>query len=58
MSMKREKVGGYPYEIDREGNILILRFFPKSPNAKYPNDAVLVLRLDGKDKQELIEILS
>ena len=56
--MKREKVGGYPYEIDRERNILILRFFPKSPNAKYPNDAVLVLRLDGKDKQELIEILS
>ena len=57
-SMKREKVGSYPYEIERKGNILILRFFPKSPTAEYPNDSVLVLKLDEKDKQKLIKILS
>ena len=56
--MKRDEIGSYPYEIERKGNILTLRFFPKSPAAKYPNDSVLVLKLDEKDKQKLIKILS
>jgi hypothetical protein len=56
--LKRDEIGSYPYEIERKGNILILRFFPKSRTAKYPNDAVLVLKLTEKDKQKLIKILS
>ena len=56
--MKRDIIGTYPYEIERDGNILILRFFPKTSTAKYPDDAVLVLTLSEKDKQKLIKILS
>ena len=58
LGMKREKVGSYPYEIERKGNILILRFFPKTPTAKDPDNSVLVLPLDEKDRQKLIKILS
>jgi len=56
--LKREEIGSYPYEIERNGDSLILRFFPKSPTAKYPNDAVLVLKLEKKDKQKLIKMLT
>jgi hypothetical protein len=57
-TLKREEIGSYPYEIERNGDSLILRFFPKSPTAKYPNDAVLVLKLEKKDKQKLIKMLT
>ncbi len=55
--MKRNEIGGHPYEVKRDGGIIILRFFPHS-TAEYPNDSVLVLRLNEKDKQTLIKILT
>jgi hypothetical protein len=55
--MKRNKLGGKPYEFEKEGNIIILRFFPQ-PSANYPDDSTFVLRLNEKDKQTLIKILS
>ena len=56
--MKRNVIGTYPYELTREGNDTVIRFFPKKSNAQYPDDAVLVLRLSDKDKQTLIKLLS
>jgi hypothetical protein len=56
--MKRNEIGGYPYELTKEGNVTIMRFFPKKPTAQYPDDAVLVLKLSDKDKQTLIKLLA
>jgi hypothetical protein len=55
--MKRNELGGFPYEIKREGNITILRFFPR-PSALYPDSSVLTLKLTEKDRQTLIKMLS
>jgi hypothetical protein len=54
--MKRNELGGFPYEIEKEGNITVLRFFPR-PSAKNPNSSVLTLRLTPKDKQKLLRLL-
>ena len=56
--MRRDKLSGFPYEIREEKDKTIIRFFPKSPTAKYPNDSVLVLKLSKKDKKKLIKILT
>lgn len=56
--MKRNVIGGHPYAMTKEGSITVLRFFPKSPNAKDPDDDVLVLKLSETDKQTLIRLLS
>lgn len=55
--MKRNEVGGFPYEIKKEGDITILRFFPH-PSAQYPDSSVLTLKLTEKDRRILIKILS
>lgn len=57
-AMKRNVIGTYPYELTKEQGMTVLRFFPKKPNAQYPDDAVLVLKLSDKDKQTLIKLLS
>ena len=57
MKTKRDELSGFPYEITKEGDFTVLRFFPKSPTAEYPNDSVMVLKLNEKDKQKLIKIL-
>jgi hypothetical protein len=56
--MKRNVIGTYPYELTKEGSDTVIRFFPKKADAKYPDDAVLVLTLNDKDKQTLIKLLS
>jgi hypothetical protein len=55
--MKRNELGGFPYEIKKEGNIIILRFFPH-PTAKDPDAADKILKLTEKDRQTLIKLLS
>jgi hypothetical protein len=56
--MKRTIIGTYPYEMTREDGLTVLRFFPKKPDAKFPDDPVLVLKLSQKDKRTLIGLLS
>jgi len=51
-------LGGFPYEVEQEMDMTIIRFFPKSPNAKYPNDSILVLKLSKEDKQKLLKIFN
>jgi hypothetical protein len=54
----RDKIGGYPYESKKENGKTVLRFFPKSPNAKNPDGVVFVLALDVNDKKKISEIIS
>jgi len=56
--MKRISTISYPYEITEEEGLTVLRFYPKNPNAKYPEDSVLVLKLNAEDKQALVKLLS
>jgi hypothetical protein len=55
--MKRNELGGFPYEIKKEGDITIMSFFPR-PSAQYPDSSVLTLKLTEKDRQTLIKLLS
>ena len=55
--MKRDELGGFPYEVEKECDVMVLRFFPR-PSAKYPDQSVLTLRLTKKDKQTLLRLLS
>lgn len=55
---KKDTIGTYPYQIDRKDGDLIIRFFPKIPEAQDPNHAVFKLTFNAKDKQKLIRILS
>lgn len=57
-NMKRDTIGTYPYQIDRENNNLIIRFFPKIPQAQNPNHVIFKLTFDEKDGQKLIKILA
>lgn len=54
----REKIGGVPYEVTKRDGITILRFFPKSTNAKNPDGIVFMLALDKNDRKKLSEIIS
>ena len=56
--MKRETIGTYPYQIGRENNNLIMRFFPKIPQAQDPNHVIFKLSFDEKDRQKMIKILT
>jgi len=55
---KRDELSGFPYEITKEGNFTVLRFYPKSPKAVDPNDSEFRLKLDEKERQKLIKLLS
>jgi hypothetical protein len=57
-NMKRISTISYPYEITEENGLTVLRFYPKDPDAKYPDSSVLVLKLNAKDKQTLVKQLS
>ena len=53
----RNKLGGYPYEIKKEGNKTVIKFFPQSPNAKDPNLVRFQLQLSSEDIKNLKKIL-
>jgi hypothetical protein len=50
----RYELGGFPCDVEVKGDNLTLRFYPKSSDAEYPNDSVLVLKLNEADKQKLL----
>ena len=54
----REKLGEVPFEVKKEGDKTVLRFFPKSSTAKNPDGIVFMLALDKDDKKKLAEIIS
>ena len=56
--MARERLSGFPYESKKEGGKTVLRFFPKSENAKNQNSIVFVLSLDKAEREKLKKIIS
>ena len=52
----QEQIGGFPIKTKRNGKIITLRFYPKSPDAKNPDKPVLVLQLNDGDKEKLKKI--
>lgn len=57
-SMVRELLGGVPYETKRQNGKVILRFYPKSPDAKNPDGIVFMLALNKEDVSKLKKIIS
>ena len=55
--MKRDELGGFPYEVEKIGDLTIIRFYPR-PTAKYPDQSVLTLKMDRKSKEKLLRILT
>ena len=55
--MKRETLASFPIEVKKTAHETKIIFFPKSPNAKYPDNPVLILKLDNEEKQKLQKIL-
>lgn len=54
--MRRDTLGGFPYEKESEEGKIAIRFFPR-PTARYPDQSILTLRLDENDAQKLLRIL-
>jgi hypothetical protein len=55
--MKRNEIGGFPYEAKKEGTTLILRLFPHL-TAKFPDCPDKILKLNESDRKKLIELCS
>ncbi len=55
--MVREIIAGFPCEIEKKGGVVIMKFLPKSPTAKYPDNPVLILKLDKNERKKLIDML-
>ncbi len=55
-NMARDKLGGVPYEAEKEGKKVKLRFFPKGENAKNPNSIVFTMLLDETDKEKILKL--
>jgi len=54
----KDNLASFPIEvIEIEGETRI-KFFPKNPNAKYPDKPVLVLKLDTVEREKLRKILN
>jgi len=54
----RERLGGVPFEVKKEKNRTVLRFYPKSTTAKNPDGIVFMLALDQDDMKKLSKIIS
>ena len=53
----KEKLASFPIEVTKNNGEIKIRFYPKNPNAKYPDNPVLVLKLDNAEKEKLLKIL-
>jgi hypothetical protein len=56
--VNRERIGGFPIDVRQEGEELVIRLFPGSLDAKYPDQSVQTIRLDVEDRLRLIHLLS
>jgi len=54
----KDKLASFPIEVIKTQGETKIKFFPKNPNAKYPDKPVLVLTLDSVEKEKLQKILS
>lgn len=52
----RDKIGGYPIEAKKEGDKVILKFFHKAENVKYPDAVKITLTLTKDDIKKLSKL--
>lgn len=55
--MERDRLGGVPYQISKEGSKLKMRFYPKGENPKDPDSIVFTMLLEKSDKEKLKKIM-
>ena len=54
--MNRDRLGGVPYEVAKEGKDIRLRFFPKGDNPKNPDSIVFTMLLGKTDKEKMLNL--
>lgn len=54
----KEKLASFPIEVTKKDGEIKIKFYPKSPDAKYPDNPVLVLKLNDIEKEKLKKIIS
>lgn len=52
----RDKIGGYPVEIQKEGSKVNLKFFHKGENVKHPDAVKMRLELTKDDIKKLSKL--
>jgi len=53
--MERDRLGGVPYDTEKEGKKIKIRFYPKGKNAKNPDSIVFTMLLDETDKEKILK---
>lgn len=54
----KDRLASFPIDVDKVKGEIRIRFYPKSSTAKYPDNPVLVLKLDDTEKEKLLKILN
>ena len=55
--MARDRLGGVPYEMKKEGGKTVFRFLPKGANAKNHDGIVFALFLDKDDRKKFENLI-
>jgi len=54
--MERDRLGGVPYDTEKKGGKIKMRFYPKTENAKNPDSIVFTMLLDDSDKEKILKL--
>ena len=54
----REKLAGFPIEVKKINGDIKITFYPKNPNAKFPDNPFFIMKLDDIEKEKLQKIIS
>jgi len=52
----RDKIGGYPIEVTKDGGNVVLKFFHKAENVKHPDAVKMSLTLTREDIKKLSKL--
>ena len=54
--MERDRLGGVPYDTEKNGKKIKVRFYPKTKNARNPDSIVFAMLLDESDKEKILKL--
>jgi len=54
----KDKLGSFPIQVTKTNGEIKIKFYPKNPDAKYPDNPVLILKLDDGEREKLQKIIS
>ena len=52
----RDKIGGWPYDTEKDGVKIVVHFYPKGKDLKNPDIPAFTLRLDKEDLKKLLKL--